>query len=506
MKDPIFKSKCPINRQSGIFFLIFIFLLCQSSNALCQDEKLISPKHLLKDLEELEEIIDAHPDPYTHISEADFKSKLDDTKASVNRPYNILEFYKKVASIVAQIKDGHSSVRLPRLWMQNQRKRRGAFPHEVYLTNENELYIIKNFSESEIPVGAKIIGINGISVDSFLPKIDPYISYELEPFRNTIIDGRFEMYLYLAFGHDDIILDYFTSDTTTAAIKYIPYDKWKKFHKDNREEREKRIASGEPYAYKKNSRGIGLLNIYAFSVANETSYNFFLIKTFKKIKKDSIHSLIIDIRGNFGGWPKIASQLFHYISNTYFKTMAQSSMKVSYPYRKKLYEGNPSLRDKSITVIIPERRHFVDINSIINEPLDSYVDESLFFNEEPEVKRFEYDGDCYVLTNRDSYSAASSFASTFQCYQMGYIIGEQTGGTKIFRANAIYEELNKSNLMVSMSTTKLYTTCFDEEFESVKPNINFTPSIPGLSSDMDTHLHYALRTIKRIRKKKLGSQ
>ena len=144
----------------------------------------------------------------------------------------------------------------------------------------------------------------------------------------------------------------------------------------------------------------------------------------------------------------------------------------------------------------------MNINAVISDPVDTYIDEDIFFNEEPRRENFEFKGDCYLLTNRDSYSAASSFASTFQCYHLGNIIGEETGGTKIFRANAIYERLNKSNLIVAMSTTKLNTTCYNEEFEGIQPTIKYTPSIYEIISDMDTQLLFTQKIIKEIQKKK----
>lgn len=51
--------------------------------------------------------------------------------------------------------------------------------------------------------------------------------------------------------------------------------------KDNREER-KKIAKGEPYDYEVLTPGIGLINIFSFSVPDMDLYNNFLNKTFKK--------------------------------------------------------------------------------------------------------------------------------------------------------------------------------------------------------------------------------
>ena len=481
-----------------LFSMCAIIIFTQNINLLAQD-KLLSTKKRKKDLKELKKIFDAHPDPYTHISEKDFNKKWKEVESTLEQPQTTLDFYKEIASLVAVLKDGHSSAYLPSYWMKKQRKKNGAFPYEIHLSNDNQMYIIKKFNDGKIPVGSKILEINGINIEQFLAKIDPFISYEKIRFRNTRIDDNIEKYLYLAFGHSDSTkIKYFTSDTLEITTRNMNFKKWKKFQKNDREEREIKISIGEPYAYKKIAEGVGVISIYSFSTPNYKGYKLFLLKTFKTIKNDNIHSLIIDIRGNYGGWPKVASSLFHYISDSYFKTMARSSMKVSYAYRNNLTNRYPSLR--GARPFIPQRRHYLDIAAILGDPYDTFVNEETFFNEKPITKKFEFTGKTYLLSNRDSYSAASSFAATFQCYQMGLIIGEETGGTKIFRANAIHETLTKSGIRVGMSTTKLFNTCFNKEFEGIKPNIEYAPDILQIISGTDTQLIFAQRIIQEIQK------
>lgn len=162
-----------------------------------------------------------------------------------------------------------------------------------------------------------------------------------------------------------------------------------------------------------------------------------------------------------------------------------------------MLERNPGLRGLNINFRLPSQ-HFVDINSVLHGTLGSFVIEDQAFNEEPIIEANEFRGDVYLLTNRDSYSAASSFASTFQCYGMGVLIGQETGGTKIFRANAMYELLPSSKLRVRISTTKLFTACFNEEMEGIKPTIAYTPSILELVSGLDTQLMFARKVIKKM--------
>lgn len=482
-------------------FISMIFIFACNIHAFGQEEKLIESKKLLKDFEQFEEFLSAHPDPYTHISKKLFEKNLKQVKSSLNEPHTPIEFYKKLASTVALIRDGHSSMYLPAYWMENNRKKFGCFPYEMYLSNTNELFVLKSFNQGEIEPGSKIVSINGVNVDSFLNLVNQYVSFEKESFRNTVIDNSFEKYLYLAFNSsDNLTFKYFKQDTLETVVKNMPMKEWKKFQKNDREEREILISKGEPFAYEKVKEGVGMLSVYSFTAKNFTAYNLFLLKTFKAIRKDNIHSLVIDVRGNYGGSPQIASELFHYIHNGHFKTMGKSSMKVSSPYKEYFYTRYPYLRNNSH--FLPEDRHFIPIHSILTKKPGTYINEDIMFNEKPFNEDFEFKGDVYLLTNRDSYSAASSFASTFQCYGMGTIIGEETGGTKIFRANPIAKKLKHSGLAARLSTTKLYTTCYNKEFQGVTPNIEYSPSIFELLSDMDTQLIYTQRVIKKVQKKK----
>ena len=214
-----------------------------------------------------------------------------------------------------------------------------------------------------------------------------------------------------------------------------------------------------------------------------------------------MHSLIIDVRGNFGGWPKVSSELFHYLSEGHFKTMAQSEMKVSNAYKKHFTDRYPQLRQANV-IVAQNERHTVDLKAILENPIGSFKHEDLFYNESPITKTHEFKGDVYLLTNRDSFSAASSFAATFKCYQMGKIVGEPTGGTLIFRANPIVKVLPKSKIAIRLSTTKLYSTCFMEEDAVVYPDITIGPSILDLINDLDPQLRYTQMLIKKIRKQK----
>ncbi len=482
-----------------LIHIVFFFLF--SIGLTAQSDKLLSIKQMKKDMAEMLAVVEAHPDPFTHIPEQEFMDAYNSEVASITQEVNTLDYYKKVARIVALIRDGHSSVRMPAGWIAKKRRQHGVFPLSFYLSTEDELFVLKNYGDVDIPLGAKITKINDLPVLDFLAAIDPYISYEKKSLRNTLIDDDIEFYFYLVFGHsNDIKLQYNFGTEKEITVSNISLSQWGSNYKDTREESDAAIVKGEPYSYENLGHGTGILKIYSFFARDLDNYDRFLRNTFKSIQEDSIHSLILDVRGNYGGWPQISSKLFHYLTEYPFKTFAQNTLKVSKAYREYFYELYPDLRHENY--VFPGHLHSIDLDAIMRDKIGSFKTRDFIYNELPKTRKYEFDGDLYLLTNRDSYSAASSFAATFQCYQMGTIIGVETGGTKIFRANAMHKKLSRSAINVNMSTSKVLCACYNEEFEGVTPTIAYSPSINELVSDMDTHLLYTQRIIKMVQKKK----
>ena len=122
------------------------------------------------------------------------------------------------------------------------------------------------------------------------------------------------------------------------------------------------------------------------------------------------------------------------------------------------------------------------------------------------IKNNEFSGDLYLLTDRRSYSASSSFAATFRCYGFGKIIGSETGGTSVFHANAMRDKLKHSKLGLAIATAKKYTTCYNIDDQGIIPDVPYKSSVLDLVSGQDTHLNYLLFIIKKYKKKAKQTQ
>ena len=140
------------------------------------------------------------------------------------------------------------------------------------------------------------------------------------------------------------------------------------------------------------------------------------------------------------------------------------------------------------------------MDALYDEKLGTLVKEEAFYNETPKEIPNEFTGDVFLLIDKRTYSASSSFAATARCYQLGILIGEETGGTKVFHANSMYKKLPHSANVCAMATARKYTACFHEEDEGIQPDIKVTPSILQLVAGRDAVLDYTLRIIDKANK------
>ena len=417
---------------------------------------------------------------------------------------NVIDFYNLIAPIYTSIKDGHSSVRLNFDWYKQLRKEYGVIPLKIFVDKQDKMYVISDAStDQKIPGGAEITQINGLITKEYIDAIDPLISYELPNFRNSQIQESLNRHLLAQFGpqHSTDISYIHNNEEASQIVAHIDYDDWKDALSEGEEYKRKRIATFKPWDYKKLSANVGYLNIFSFSIPDEDKYKFFLKQIFKDIKNDEITSLIIDVRGNTGGYPRDVSNLLHHITQRSFKTMDLSEMKVSQSYKDYFNEGSSvnmyqvTLRRNSI--------HGIDINKLFGYENGDVIRESQEYTEDAIMENNEYAGDLYLLTDKRTFSAASSLAATFKCYELGLILGEETGGTQVFHANSMYKQLKYTNLVAGMATTRLYTNCAAVEEQGIIPDIEVAPGIMHIVSGQDHVLNYALRVIKKVEKIKM---
>lgn len=141
----------------------------------------------------------------------------------------------------------------------------------------------------------------------------------------------------------------------------------------------------------------------------------FFRKAFRMLEKHHIRHLVVDVRSNGGGDAGISTLLTRYIAKDKFK-LADS-----------LYTNNR--RSQYSKYIKWQPLYWSMMQAVTKKKKDgryhfTYFEDHYFYPK----KRHHFDGDVYIITGGNSFSATTLFAKVLQGQKNVTIIGEETGG------------------------------------------------------------------------------
>lgn len=123
-----------------------------------------------------------HPQLYWYISKQDLDHKFDSLKQTINQPLTPLQFYFKLQPVIADIREGHLSLRIPRKKFSKREiktleNKKGLFSRFEYYVKDDHLYITENKDSIEnIQPGTEVLSINTVPVSEYLKKYRALIS------------------------------------------------------------------------------------------------------------------------------------------------------------------------------------------------------------------------------------------------------------------------------------------------------------------------------------------
>jgi hypothetical protein len=370
----------------------------------------------------IEKLTNIHPDLYHNISQDAYTAILNDYKNSLPEKISAFEFYRGCSRLSAYFHDGHTHP-TPAFPLWTQLPFRPAFPYQIRIINDR-IYVVTNFDIlGRIPVGSEIVAINGKTPRQFISEAARLVSYENIAWRNKLISDPINIAIW--------------NDFHPYTIKYRRYP-------------DKRIrqtqSSGGPVSlifsairakmkrpaeltFKILPRNIGYLGFYGCN--DLKGYQKFYESTFQKIKEKKIEKLIIDLRNNGGGHSIIGAELMQYLFHQPFKEFDSIAFKVS--------------REIAATGKIDFylRQEDQIIGTMYSRVIDGYY--------QPRYNPLRFSGKSYLLINNGTFSSGTIFASAYQSFGGGTIIGEETGGLTVCFGDAHFFNLPNSKIKMMVS-------------------------------------------------------
>jgi C-terminal processing protease CtpA/Prc len=471
-------------------FLITLLLLagyCFGQTEI--ESKEFNPEVLKQDVDylflKLESI---HPSLYHYIS----KSKVDSARLflerQLNQPMSRLEFAQKVIPVVSILKDGHTSLTFPQEERTTYLKNGGkVFPFDV-LIRDNKLFVTNNYSnDSTIQKFTEILSINGIPTHELLNQLRPYISAELEFYRDIRVQNAFRRLLWYNFQFND---DYSLQLTLngTSFNKTVSSVNEKEFMEAAK--RNGASLTVKPYTYYTINQSIGVIDFR--SMTNPEAFNRFVDSTFTVIQNEKTEYLVIDIRNNGGGNSALGDALFNYITDKPYRQVDRMEVKTSKEVKQNLrkrylkwymYPAYPFfVFSKQARMYLFKKNGTISVveNKILQKPKN------------PPNK---FKGKTYLLTSHYTFSSANMLASAYKCFQMGTIVGEETGGVLTAFGDLIGITLPNTQLQAWCSHKKFIHPCSDGTSHGVKPDVEIIATQQDVQTGRDAAMEYVKQVI-----------
>jgi hypothetical protein len=481
MLQKVKKKKIVLFLLLAFLILGFLFSPCivnyyERKSAVDIDiNKKYSSESLLYDLDFLVKTAeDVHPNLYDRYSKSEFEEALKKAKSQIDKPLSRKEFFLIVAPLMAKF-DGHTAIYTPEKELNTYINSDGKlFPFDVMLETDS-LFITKDYSQSkEIPVGSEIIAINGVPSKEILQKLLSYESRETVDGRLAELSVRFRFRLWLVFGFDNEFEIEYKDIASNQLVKH-------KVNGISKKDIDKQSPKRPKYSYKEVDGKIGILEFNEFS--NQDDLDKFLAQTFQNIKDHNIEKLVIDIRNNGGGNYLLGEKLINYISTKHYKLVSKQEIKASKQTKKYIKKMQAPCFLCNLPV-----ENFDKITNKVWDTRDGELTTVIFDDVTPDAKNLKFKGKLYIATGPFTYSSAAVFANAASQYNLGILVGEETGGLGVFYSDPYKFRLPNTKLDVGISYRKFYLP--DQSEKPIYPDVKIENKLESNIKGEDTVIEY----------------
>ncbi len=439
-------------------YLVFAFLILWgikvfSNNALKQNK--ISRDEALCDLDSLmQNIEEIHPNAYAFTSQEEIEEEYNKIKSLIEDSISIYKYYQYLSYVAAKYNDGHISIIYPTQWYKLNNN---FIPITVDIDYPTKQIFVNSTDSNHIALkGAKILEINNVPVHEIIDTMTVCQSGESVFFRTERCERYFSQLLYSIYSISGSYSLKIKKDKELEIIDLngIDYHEFKKINSNSE-------FSNFLYNAELLNNNTFLIDFRDFSDLKK--FKIFLDSSFKLIKEKEVNNLIIDIRNNSGGDSRLGDKLLKYIANDPFTQYGKMEWKISQQL-KDLWKNYYS--QQGFIMKLYARK----INRMTNGELIIENNNKLI---RPNKKSKRFRGDIYLLTSSYTFSSAADFAWCFKHYDIGKIIGEETGGWGLCYGDNVYMKLPISNIPINVSCKLFYNIgAASDSFHGVIPDIH----------------------------------
>ena len=523
-----------------LFIWVSVLLCLVSCNSVKKYNEQITTLHpvadLHKDIDKLyKQLTRHHPNLYQYISKKDLEFKFDSLKTSINTPMASRAFYKRLAPVVANVRQGHVAVgSVGKQFNRKERKTLLKQKFEFYDLDfeylEDKLLVTNTRGKDSTIVGLEVVNIDNEPITNVVNAFKTRFASDgyNTTLHNRFIGKGFSRFYYKDKGFlDSIQVTLKAKDSLfKKTFRRVP-KKDKKAKKDSISEKKikpKKLTKQEKQAnklakkrkrkkdkmygyisktknYTRNLDFIGKDSIVAYmNIRGFTNGNYkrFYKQSFKKLDSAKTKHLILDLRNNGGGRIAEIAKLYSYLTDQDYKFVNKSEVNSRIPFLKFFMSNTTPLALKVVGGVLSP--------IIIAENLMKVKkkDDKLYYKMRESKTRhpnaLNYKGKMYVLTNGNSFSASSLISTHLKATQRATFVGEETGGAYNGCVAGIYKiyQLPTTKVKVRMGLMQIEAPYKQNpDGYGIKPDVEILPTINDRVSNFDAELDWILKDIEK---------
>jgi Peptidase family S41 len=385
----------------------------------------IGAEQLKEDFQLLQKILEAnHPSLYWYTPKDSIDYFFKTAINNINDSMDEVQFKNALSAVVSRIRCGHTSVRFSKAYTKNAVKYRyPQFPLSIKAWSDS-LVVLNSFlpNDTIFKRGNIITSINGRSNRVILDTLFRFISSDgyADNYKNQVVSSNFSYWYKNVLGLDTVYqityLDSTGKELVAQLTNFVPQKNSIKpsipIKKISHREAKKAMLLSKRSLTIDTMLHTAFMTLGTFS---ENGIRRFIHRSFKKIAKENISNLVIDLRTNGGGSVNNSILLTKYLTDHHFK-IGDSVVAI----RRHLAFGryiHPSFWVRLAMTFCTKKMadgfiHF------------KYYENKLF----APTKNYHFNGSVYLVQGGYSFSATTMFISQLKGQSNIKIIGEESGG------------------------------------------------------------------------------
>ena len=476
-----------------------------------------------------------HPKLYQYTSKETLDFKFDSLKNSINKPINSRAFYKKVAPVLAHVRQGHLALgsiskRFTKKERKALKKRKLEFYDLDFEYFNNKLFVKRTFGKDSSLVGAEAIIIDGEKVSDLVKTYKTRFASDgyNTTLHNRYIGKAFSRFYYKDKGFldslqvtfknkDSLFIKQFkriTEEEIKSKKDTAKSKKVKRVKLSNSEKKKNKLARKQKRKdhkrygfmtrtkeYTRNFNFIGKDSSVAYMKIRGFSngkYKKFYKESFNELVSSKTENLILDLRDNGGGRISEINHLYSYLTDENYVFIEPIEVNTRLPLTKSLVSnGNPAFLKiiGALTYIDPISLGYQYFNT---KKVDDKIYYKMKYNKSKKPKKANYKGNMYVLINGNSFSASSLISTHLKATKRATFVGEETGGAYNGCVAGLYRifKLQNTKLNVRMGLMQIEAPHKQNpDGYGIKPDVEILPNLKDRKLNIDTELEWILEDI-----------